>query len=266
MRDPGGARPRVLPIGEKATLLCVSRDGDLVMTKLKTESGYVSGDGSGQLSQYGVLTTKSATSIGVRREDTTLATCSLRTPVDLSLFRLGEKVKMQCRLEAVWIFGSLYGENASIDEHGRVELYVHGTFQGRSGPAVVVRRADGSDFGCNAPESLNLSYFAVGEQVKLVCQVDPSSRTLLSVRSERYTVGADGSVELYAFGTLTAKSDSSLTVTAADASTFTCAFPAGLDLSKFPVGAQVKLHCHLVAGSFRLDYMEVGDRRREVKA
>jgi hypothetical protein len=174
---------------------------------------------------------------------------------------------MQCRLEAgKWIFGSLYGENASIDEHGRVELYVHGTFQGRSGPAVVVRRADGSDFGCNAPESLNLSYFAVGEQVKLVCRVDSSSRTLLSMRSERYTVGADGSVELYAYGTLTAKSDSSLTVTTSDASTFTCAFPAGLDLSKFPVGAQVKLHCHMVVGSFRLDYMKSETAVVEVKA
>ena len=134
-----------------------------------------------------------------------------------------------------------------------------GTFQGRSGPAVVVRRADGLDFGCNAPESLNLSYFAVGEQVKLVCRVDSSSRTLLSMRSERYTVGADGSAELYAYGTLTAKSDSSLTVTACDAAS-TCAFPAGLDLSKFPVGAQVKLHCHMVEASGRLH--EVGDRHR----
>ena len=264
---PAGLDLAFFRIGEKATLLCVSRDGDLVMTKLKTESGYVSGDGSGQLSQYGVLTTKSATSIGVRREDTTLATCSLRSTVDLSLFRLGEKVKMQCRLEAgKWIFGSLYGENASIDEHGRVELYVLGTFQGRSGPAVVVRRADGSDFACNAPESLNLSYFAVGEQVKLVCRVDSSTRTLLSMRSERYTVGADGSVELYAYGTLTAKSDSSLTVTASDASTFTCAFPVGLDLSKFPVGAQVKMHCHMVVGSFRLDYMKSETAIVEIKA
>jgi hypothetical protein len=264
---PAGLDLAFFRIGEKAKLLCLSRDGDLVMTKLKTDSGYVSGDGSGELSQYGVLTTKSATSIGVRREDTTLATCSLRSPVDLSYFRLGEKVKMHCRLEAgKWFFASLHGESASIDEHGLVELYVHGAFQGRSGPAVVVRRADGSDLGCDAPASMNLSYFAVGEQVKLVCRLNPTGRTLLSMRSERYTVGADGSVELYAYGTLTATSDGSVTVTASDSQAFTCAFPAGLDLSKFPVGTQVKVHCHMVVGSFRLDYMKSETAVVEVKS
>ena len=85
------------------------------------------------------------------------------------------------------------------------------------------------------------------------------------MRSERYTVGADGSVELFSYGTLTATSDNSLTVTASDASTFTCTFPAGLDLSNFPVGTQVKLHCQLLGGAFRLAYMKSESAVVEVK-
>jgi hypothetical protein len=43
--------------------------------------------------------------------------------LDLSLFRLGEKVKLHCDFEAGrWVFASLHGENASIDEHGVIEL------------------------------------------------------------------------------------------------------------------------------------------------
>jgi hypothetical protein len=254
---PAGVDLSYFRIGEKAKLLCVSRDGDLVMIKLHSDHGWLRGDGSGELSMHGVLTAKSATSISARREDGTLGTCALRNPVDLSLFRLGEKVKLHCQLEAgKWIFASLHGENASIDEDGHVELYVYGTFQGRSGLEVVVRRADGSPFGCNAPAELDLSYFTTGEQVKVHCRLDAGARTLLAVRSERFTVGADGSVELYAYGTLGEKTETTLTVTAPDGRTFTCSFAAELDLSRFPLGTQVKLHCHLLGGAFRLEYMK----------
>jgi hypothetical protein len=263
---PAGLDLSFFRIGERAKLMCVSRDGDLVMTKLKTENGFVSGDGSGELSQHGVLTSKAASSVAVRREDTTLVTCKLPRAIDLSLFRLGEKVKMHCRLEAGdWMFASLHGESASINEHGVVELYVHGSFQGRSGDSVSVRQADGTDFTCTAPAVLDLSHFAVGEQVKLSCRLDGAGRTLLSVRSERFTVGADGSVELYVHGTLTATTETSLTVTAADGATFTCVFAAGLDLSKFPLGTAVKLHCDKVAGELRLEYMKSESAAVEVK-
>ena len=177
------------------------------MIKLKTENGYLSGDGSGELGTYGVLTAKSNASISVRREDTTLTTCAFRAAVDMSLFRLGEKVKMHCHLEAgKWIFSSLSGESASIDEHGAIELYVYGALQARSGAEVVVRKADGTMFGCNAPAELNLSYFRANEQVKLRCRLDGGARTLLSVNGERYSVGADGSAELYVYGSLTGNS------------------------------------------------------------
>jgi hypothetical protein len=84
---PAGLDLSFFRIGEKAKLVCVSRDGDLVMIKLRTENGWLSGNRSGELGVHGVLTTKSASSIGVRREDTTLITCSLPAGLDRSLFR-----------------------------------------------------------------------------------------------------------------------------------------------------------------------------------
>jgi hypothetical protein len=150
----------------------------------------------------------------------------------------------------------LSGERASIDEHGVIEQYVSGALQARSGPEVVIRTSEGTLFGCQAPAELNLSYFRANEQVKLRCRLDGGTRTLLEVGGERYRVGADGSVELYAYGMLTAQSETTLTVTAEDAATFTCSYPAGLDLSSFPLGAQVKVHCHLVGGVLQLDYLK----------
>ncbi len=264
---PAGLDMSSFRLGEKAKLICVSRDGDLVMIRLKTDNGYLSGDGSGELGTHGVLTAKSNASISVRREDTTLTTCAFRAAVDMSLFRLGEKVKMHCNLEAgKWMFGSLHGESASIDEHGVIEQYVYGALQARTGAEVVVRRSDGTMFGCNAPADLNLSYFRANEQVKLRCRLDGGARTLLSVNGERYSVGADGSAELYVYGSLTGNTGSSLTVTAEDSTTHTCTYPAGLDLASFPLGAHVKMHCHLVAGAFQLEYMKSDSAVVEVKS
>jgi hypothetical protein len=95
-----------------------------------------------------------------------------------------------------------------------------------------VRRADGSLFGCSAPESLDLSYFRAGEQVKLHCRLAGTARTLLDIRSERFTVGADGSVELYVHGAVSSTTDSSVTVGAEDGSSYTCTFTPGPDISK----------------------------------
>jgi hypothetical protein len=54
-------------------------------------------------------------------------------------------------------------------------------------------------------------------------------------------------------------------VTAEDSSTFTCAFPAGLDLSAFPLGAHVKVHCQRIAGVWQMNYMKSETAVVEVK-
>jgi hypothetical protein len=125
-----------------------------------------------------------------------------------------------------------------------------GLLQERTGVPITVRRPDGSPFGCNVPADFQLSYFTLGERVTITCRVDGGANTLLSVESERYTVGADGSVEAYVYGSVSATTATSVSVTAADSTIVSCSAPAGTDLSKLPVGTSVKMHCHRIAGEF----------------
>jgi hypothetical protein len=87
----------------------------------------------------------------------------------------------------------------------------------------------------------------VGERVHMTCLVDGAGNTLLSLGSERYTVGADGSVEVYISGAVVR-----------------CSVPAGADLSKFPVGTSVKMHCHKIGGEFRLEYIKSANAVLEI--
>jgi hypothetical protein len=54
---------------------------------------------------------------------------------------------------------------------------------------------------------------------------------------------------------LTALTEAALTVRWSDGTDFTCDVQ-GLDLSAFPVGTQVKLHCHRLDGQFRLGFIK----------
>jgi hypothetical protein len=81
---------------------------------------------------------------------------------------------------------------------------------------------------------MRLSYFDVGERVNGDCRVDGAANTLLGVESDRYSVGADGSVEPYLHGSVSATSATSVSVTATDSTTVSCSVPAGTDLSNSP--------------------------------
>jgi hypothetical protein len=131
-----------------------------------------------------------------------------------------------------------------------------GLLQPRTGVPVTVRRPNGSMFSCNAPADLDLSYFTTGEHASLTCRVDGGVNTLLKIRSERYEVGADGSVSVYLHGTLDAKTDTSVTVRAGDGHTVMCTVPSGTNLAAFGVGTSVKMHCHKLGGQFRLEYLK----------
>jgi hypothetical protein len=111
-------------------------------------------------------------------------------------------------------------------------------------------------FSCDAPADFDVSYFMVAETVSLTSRVDGEINTLLKVRSERYEVGADGSVNVYIYGTLDTKTETSVTVRGGDGHTVTCAVPAGTDLSAFGLGISVKAHCHRLDGQFRLAHLK----------
>jgi hypothetical protein len=254
---PSGMDLSIFRVGERVKIRCVSRENRDVLVKIQSNYGWVKADGSGELSVYGALTKGNGTA-SVRREDGMSMSCLVPSGIDLSVFRNGEAVKLYCRLGADgFVFGAMYSENASLDSDGVLRLHASGLLQQRNGAdPIAVRRQDGSLFACNAPADFQLSYFTVGERVTMTCRVDAGANTLLSLASERYSVGADGSVEVYIYGSVSATTETSVSVTAADSTVVSCAVPAGTDLSKFPVGTSVKMHCHRIAGEFRLEYLK----------
>ncbi|HEX7256246.1 MAG TPA: hypothetical protein VF236_09995 [Gaiellaceae bacterium] len=253
---PSGMDLSLFRVGERVKVHCVSRESRDVLIKIHSSYGWVKADGSGELSVHGALT-KGNSTVSVRREDGLTVSCSVPGGVDLSPFRSGERVKLHCHLgEAGFVFASIHSESASLGEDGVLQVYASGLLQARTGVPVTVRKPDGTTFSCNAPADFDLSFFSVGEPVSLTCRVDAGVNTLLKARSERYEVGADGSVKLYLHGTLDARSDTSVTVRANDGHTVTCQVPPGTDLNAFEVGATVKMHCHRRDGQFRLAYLK----------
>jgi hypothetical protein len=253
---PSGMDLSIFRVGERVKIHCVSRENRDVLVKIHSSYGWVKGDGSGELSVHGALAKGNGT-VSVRREDGMSMSCSVPGGINLDVFPSGEAVKLHCRLGADgFVFAALYSENASLDSDGVLKLHASGLLQERTGVPVTVRRPDGSLFACNAPADLQLTYFTTGERVRITCRVDGAVNTLLSVASERYTVGADGSVEVYLHGAVSATTETSVSVTASDGTVVSCSVPAGTDLSKFAVGTHVKMHCHKIAGEFRLEYLK----------
>jgi hypothetical protein len=253
---PAGLDLSLFRVGERVKLYCVSRENRDVLVKIHSNYGWVKADGTGELSVHGALTKGNGT-ISVRREDGMTVSCSVPTGINLAPFRSGEAVKLHCHLGPDgFVFAAMSSETASLNEDGVLELHLSGLLQPRSAEAISVRRPDGSLASCNAPTDFQLSYFAVGERVSLICRVDGDANTLLKVMSERYRVGADGSVEVYLYGSLSAKTETSLTVTASDGHAVSCSVPTGTDLSTFAIGTAVKVHCHKLGGDFRLAYLK----------
>jgi hypothetical protein len=62
--------------------------------------------------------------------------------------------------------------------------------------------------------------------------------------------------EVYVYGAVSATTEMSVSVTAGDGAVVSCSVPAGTELSKFPVGTNVKMHWHRIAGEFRLEYLK----------
>ena len=253
---PSGMDLSIFRVGERVKIRCVSRENRDVLVKIQSNYGWVKADGSGELSVHGALT-KGNGVVSVRREDGMSMSCVVPSGIDLGVFRNGEAVKLWCRLGPDgFVFGAIYSENASLDSDGILRLHAAGLLQARTGEAIAVRRSDGSLFACNAPADFQLSYFTVGERVTMTCRVDTGANSLLSMESERYSVGADGSVEVYMYGSVSATTETSVSVTASDGAVVSCSVPAGTDLSKFPIGTSVKMHCHRIAGEFRLEYLK----------
>ena len=87
---------------------------------------------------------------------------------------------------------------------------------------------------------------AAGESVSLSCRVDGGVSDLLNARSERYEVGADGSVSVYLHGTVDAKTDTSVGPRKPRSSGYVLGAD-GYGPELFGVGTTVKIHCESLA-------------------
>jgi hypothetical protein len=244
-------------VGERVKLQCVARENRWVLVKIRSEYGWVMANGTGELDAYGLLA-KGDRSVSIRRGDGMELRCSVPERMNLAPFPAGAKVKLHCRLGANgWVLAAIRSESAELDDDGVLHLFGTGVLQprGADGP-VSVRRPDGTVFACGAPADFALSYFREGERLSLRCRVDGDHSVLLVAESERFRVGADGSVEFTVYGTVSERTDASLSVRAEDGTVFSCDVPPGLDLSAFPVGTQAKLHCHRLDGRFRLGFIK----------
>jgi hypothetical protein len=260
---PAGMDLSIFRIGERVKLHCVSRENRDVLVKIHSSYGWVKADGTGQVHVHGALTTGAGT-VSVRREDGMSVTCSVPAGVDFGMFRTGEVVKLHCRLgPGGFVLAAMSSETASLED-GVLELHLSGLLQPRTGAAVSVRRPDGSLASCTAPADFQLAYFAIGERVSLICHAYGGTYTLLKMITDRYRVGADGSVEVYLHGAITAKTETSVTVTASDGHAVTCSLPGGTDLGPFPVGTTVKMHCRKLGSDFRLQYLKSGSAAIEI--
>ena len=254
---PSGMDLGLFRVGERVKLQCVARENRWVLVKIRSEYAWVYANGTGELYAYGLLA-KGERSVSIRREDGLEMRCAVPESMNLAQFPAGAKVKLHCNLGASgWVLSAIRSDSAELDEHGVLHVFGSGLLQERAadGP-VSVRRPDGSLFSCVAPADFALSHFRVGERVSLQCRVDGDRNVLLVAESERYRVGADGSVEFTAYGAVSERTDATISVRSEDGTVFTCDVPPSLDLSAFPVGTQVKLHCHRLDGRFRLGFIK----------
>jgi hypothetical protein len=99
---------------------------------------------------------------------------------------------------------------------------------------------------------MDLQGFRIGDRVKMHCHLAGSSFGLVEVYSDNAFAKADGTGEFTAYGTVYYKNGDGIAVQREDHSLVTCGFPPGTNLDAFPIGTQVKIHCHRHDGSYRL--------------
>jgi hypothetical protein len=197
---------------------------------------------------YGVLTERSSAQVGVLREDGTTVACAVPAGLDLSLFRIGEKVKMFCRKrDAGLVLGWLKSERASIKDDGRGEAYFGGTLADAQSGAVSVRLEDGSLVTCPLAKALDLAAFKPGEKVKLTCLFREGKLVFGSLKSEFAYINSDGT-EFGLYGVLTTASSGTISVQRSEGGSLSCSLPAWLDVSAVAIGQKAMLGCKVREG------------------
>jgi hypothetical protein len=202
---------------------------------------------------YGPLVEMSSFSVGVKRENGEMLRCGVPAGLDLSVFSVGEKVKLYCALhEGRLVMKKLVSDHAGVTGDGMGEVYLEGALTEASADAATLSIEDRS-FRCVNRAHLDLSPFVLGERAVMGCRLGDGEWRLFKLKNDRAYVyaGTEGDNELTVYGVIAERS-TSLVVRRDDGLSKACAIPTAIDLQGFRMGERVKMHCHLVSGSFVL--------------
>lgn len=201
----------------------------------------------------GPLMELSSLSVAVKRENGETLRCGVASGLDLSVFHLGEKVKLYCGLRDGHLFmKKLASDHANVTGDGTGEVILEGTLTEASAEAAALSNEDHS-FRCVNRAHLDLSPFVLGERAVMGCHLGDGQWRLFKLKNERAYVyaGSESDSELTVYGVIVERS-SSLVVRRDDGASKACSILGIFDLQGFRMGERVKMHCHLVAGSFVL--------------
>jgi hypothetical protein len=202
---------------------------------------------------YGPLTERSAFSVGVKRENGETLRCGVPSGLDLSMFRMGETVKLYCGTrEGRLVLKKMASDHASVTGDGMGEFFVEGTLTEASADGATLTLADGS-IRCLNSAHLDLSPFVLGEHALMGCHLADHEYRLFKLKNDRAYVyaGSDSSTEVIVYGVVTERS-TSLVVRRDDGTSKACSVPASMDLQGFRIGDRVKMECQLANGSYGL--------------
>jgi hypothetical protein len=185
---PQGVSLAIFHVGDTVKMNCVAHDSGLVLVGLGSSTAWIN-LGTGEVGLVGKLADDSATGVTVST-DTSSLHCSLATPVDFSLFAVGDTVALSCKRTdgGGFAFNLLYGKGAQVSANGAVQRTVAGTLTAVGGGNVTVTLEDHSTVTCSYPAVADLSAFHVGDQVKMRCNLVSGQWQLSLLASATATV------------------------------------------------------------------------------
>jgi hypothetical protein len=194
---PGSFDPSAFEVGQEVVMSCRYADGRFVLVKLAAADSSDTGDGSVDLE--GSITALDAISVtvavpappvvGSANHDLKTITCVLHDGEDLRGYAVGDRVEIQCDLEAGdYVLTELTSDNASLryGEDGLSEWFdLEGLLQSIRGDGVGIT-VDGhtTPVNCAMPAATNLSGFAVGDNVEMECTFGGGRFNLSSLSSD----------------------------------------------------------------------------------
>jgi len=241
--------PEFQPGDEIALEVTVEDEGNFTLVKAENESS--SGDDQGddedvhindpggEFSVVGLLAVLTDDAVGVKVEGKDEPVrCAVPEGFDLAGFATGQRVFMSCKFKGGHpVLLTLKQKNAEPEYK-----MASGEITDMTDESVTVQ-GEGDPLECAIPEGLNLSEFAVGNQVTMKCMKVEDVWTIKQIAKNPPPPPIIPPPQfVLATGTITELLSDSITVQG-DGDPVTCSFVEGTDLSDFEVGDEVSIKC-----------------------